>query len=175
MYRYLILLLEGGIYSDTDTTLLKAPSNWGRGARAWRDGKGWLDQASLDRLEAGEKINAILGPPSVVVGIEADVGGREDWHDWWPRPLQIVQWTMASAPAHPIAISAILRIMHETGRAIDWAREHAMNMKFLNELGRYDDAKALATVNVMDEPGEGGPVGVMAWTGPGVWTDATLR
>jgi hypothetical protein len=28
-----------------------------------------------------------LDVASVVVGVESDVGGREDWHDWWPRPV----------------------------------------------------------------------------------------
>jgi hypothetical protein len=23
----------------------------------------------------------------VVVGIEADVGERDDWNEWWPRPV----------------------------------------------------------------------------------------
>jgi alpha 1,6-mannosyltransferase len=87
MLRYLILLLNGGIYSDTDTTLLKPPSSWGRGAKLFRDGAGWVDEASLERIEAGEDVETVLGEPSVVVGIEADVGGREDWFDWWPRPV----------------------------------------------------------------------------------------
>jgi hypothetical protein len=23
----------------------------------------------------------------VIVGIEADVGERDDWNEWWPRPV----------------------------------------------------------------------------------------
>jgi len=87
MLRYLLLYLEGGIYSDTDTTLLKPPGRWGDGPRLWRDGAGWLEPGQLDRLAAGENINDIIGPPSIIVGIEADVGSREDWNDWWPRPV----------------------------------------------------------------------------------------
>lgn len=89
MLRYLLLFLEGGIYTDTDTTLLKSPGHWGQGARLWRDGAGWLESAQLDRLAAGESPDDVLGPPSVVVGVEADVGGREDWNDWWPRPVSL--------------------------------------------------------------------------------------
>lgn len=30
----------------------------------------------------------IMGGVRVVVGIEADVGAREDWADWYPRPVR---------------------------------------------------------------------------------------
>ena len=82
---------------------------------------------------------------------------------------------MASAPHHPIALSALLRILHSTSVASQWSHEHWLNIKALTELARYDDAKALRETTVLAEPKEGGPVGIMAWTGPGVWTDAVLR
>jgi alpha 1,6-mannosyltransferase len=85
--RYLLLLLNGGIYSDTDTSLLKAPSHWGSGATLWRNGAGWLADEDKARIDAGEDFNKVIGKASVVVGVEADVGGREDWFDWWPRPV----------------------------------------------------------------------------------------
>jgi alpha 1,6-mannosyltransferase len=62
MYRYLILLVEGGIYSDMDTTVLKPPKIWGNNADHFGDGP-------------------FDGDVSVCIGIEADVGNREDWHD----------------------------------------------------------------------------------------------
>ncbi len=89
--------------------------------------------------------------------------------------MQIVQWTMASRPHHPIALSALLRVLHSTAQSVDWAHEHAFNIKSLKELNRYKDAKALLDTTVLMEPTQGGSVGVMAWTGPGVWTDAVLR
>lgn len=92
MLRYLLLLLEGGIYSDTDTKRLKPISEWTNGARLWNDGRGWL-YGNRDELNLTEELTGVgeddLGPPSVVLGIEADVGDREDWHDWWPRPVSI--------------------------------------------------------------------------------------
>ncbi|KIR51471.1 alpha 1,6-mannosyltransferase [Cryptococcus gattii Ru294] len=172
--RYLLLLLRGGIYSDTDTVLLKSPSHWGQGARLWNDGEGWLTEDQKKRLEEGAQIENVLGKPSVIVGLEADVGDREDWHDWWPRPIQMVQWTMASTPSHPITLSAVLRILHSTATAISWAHENARVINILKDQGRYKDAQNLASVSVLNEPKHGGPVGVMAWTGPGVWTDAVL-
>ena len=84
--RYLMLLVEGGIYSDTNTQLLQPPSKWGQGATLWANGKG-LSKQDKARIAAGEAWEDVLGPPSIVVGVEADVGKREDWHDWWARPV----------------------------------------------------------------------------------------
>ena len=52
----------------------------------WANGKG-LKKDDRVRIAAGEKWEDVLGPPSVVVGIEADVGERDDWNEWWPRPV----------------------------------------------------------------------------------------
>jgi hypothetical protein len=81
-----MLLVEGGIYSDTDTRVLQPPSKWGHGATLWADGKG-LSKQERARISAGEGWEDVVGPPSIVVGVEADVGEREDWHDWWARPV----------------------------------------------------------------------------------------
>jgi alpha 1,6-mannosyltransferase len=82
---------------------------------------------------------------------------------------------MASAPHHPIALSAVLRILHATAVAIDWSHEHAKVINDLKTLGRYEDMEAVQGADVLSEPKDGGPLGIMAWTGPGVWTDAVLR
>lgn len=181
MLRYLLLLLKGGIYSDTDTRRLKGVDAWGRDAKLWRDGDGWM--TAEERAEG-------LQAPSVIVGVEADVGDREDWNDWWPRPvrfdmasdattdqakLQIVQWTIASAPSHPIMLSSLLRITESTARALDWAKAHREGIQRLVAAGKEDQARKLAEITHLDEPKAGGPVGVMGWTGPGVFTDAVLR
>ena len=47
-------------------------------------------------------------------------------------------------------------------------------MIWLKDQGRYEESKALRDIDVLAEPRSGGPLGVMAWTGPGVWTDAVL-
>lgn len=96
--RYLLLAMHGGIYTDTDTILLKPPSRWTQGAHLWKDGEGWLSPADMARIaavsDAGESERGavereVLGPVGAVVGIEADVGDREDWADWWPRPVSL--------------------------------------------------------------------------------------
>lgn len=89
--------------------------------------------------------------------------------------MQIVQWTMASAPHHPISLDALLRITHATAEAVDWAHEHMKEIKDLRDSGRYGDSNKLLETDVLSNPKDGGPIGVMAWTGPGVWTDAVLR
>ncbi|KAF9519774.1 glycosyltransferase family 32 protein [Hydnum rufescens UP504] len=93
--RYLLLLVEGGIYTDTDTHLLRSIDGWGKGATNYGDQK-------------------YPGRPSLIVGIEADVGEREDWHRWWARPVQLCQWTFASTPLHPVLIDAVRRIYEHT-------------------------------------------------------------
>ncbi|WVN89581.1 uncharacterized protein L203_104808 [Cryptococcus depauperatus CBS 7841] len=173
--RYLLLLLRGGIYTDTDTVLLKPPSKWGQKPRLYKNGENWLTNEQKQRWQQGATIEEIIGRPSIIVGLEADVGERTDWYDWWPRPIQITQWTMASTPAHPIVLSTLLRILHSTATAVSWAHQTANVAKILKEQGRYKDAQNLTKVSVMNEPSKGGPLGVMSWTGPGVWTDATLE
>jgi alpha 1,6-mannosyltransferase len=94
-----MLLVEGGIYSDTDTRLLQPPSKWGQGATLWADGKG-LSKQEKARIAAGEEWEEVLGPPSIIVGVEADVGKREDWHDWWARPVSSLSNDWWGAACH---------------------------------------------------------------------------
>lgn len=109
--------------------------------------------------------------PSLVVGVEADVGDRADWHEvssapsrqqrselerslltsitsqWWPRPLQMSQWTIASARAHPVLIDTLRRVV--------------------------DTALASPPPPLAD--GSPAPrLSVMEQTGPGPFTDAVL-
>lgn len=98
LWRYLILTIPtyGGIYSDSDTHCLKPFAVWGQNAKFW----------SVPNLSAKQ----VMRPPSVILAVEADVGTNEEWFKWWARPLQFVQWTMASAPGHPIYIDLLRRI-----------------------------------------------------------------
>lgn len=107
MLRYLLLALEGGIYSDTDTQVLKEPHRWGGGARLFRDGEGWMSDDQKMRILNGEDQDLVLGKPSLVVGIEADVGDRTDWAEWWPRPVSpghpsMTVWLIPSASDSPV-------------------------------------------------------------------------
>jgi len=90
MLRYTLLYLKGGIYTDTDTSLLKNIADWGEDPDLYRQGRGWLfpeDRQGEPTEEEKTELKRGLKRASVIVGIESDVGNREDWHDWWPRPV----------------------------------------------------------------------------------------
>jgi len=94
---------------------------------------------------------------------------------------------MASAPFHPIALQSVLRVLHATATAADWARTRTRRAaeltKHLHAMTpgsqAYDDTKAeidgLVGSNLLALKKDGGPVGILDWTGPGVWTDATVN
>ncbi|QRV86322.1 glycosyltransferase family 32 protein [Ceratobasidium sp. AG-Ba] len=145
LLRYLLVMVEGGIYSDIDTIRLKSISNWGSGA----DVKG----------------PEMTGPPSVFVGVEADVGTRSDWHKWWPRPLQCTQWTFSAAPLHPILIDTVRRIHYVT--AVVEAHKNATASEGSGQNKSHWLGRELLR--------EDGSVSVMEWTGPGVFTDSVIR
>jgi alpha 1,6-mannosyltransferase len=165
--RYLLLAVSGGIYSDIDTKRLKPISEWSRHAELWKDGKGWLSADDRKRMDA----EGGLPPPSVIIGIEADVGDRSDWHDWWPRPLQIVQWTLASAPHHPIFIDALMMIQRQTAQGLSWMSERPLEIARLHAEENVEAAKKLSEATMVSDPKDGGPLGIMEWTGPGAWDD----
>lgn len=90
MLRYFLLLLHGGIYTDLDTKLLKPIPTWGEDYDLYRQGRGWLYPSDREEgLTEGEveRWKRDLGGASLIVGVESDVGDREDWNDWWPRPV----------------------------------------------------------------------------------------
>ncbi|KAF8306361.1 hypothetical protein DL93DRAFT_2172122 [Clavulina sp. PMI_390] len=141
--RYIVVCFEGGIYSDTDTLLLRDFSNWGT-------------------TDPDERIKG-NGPASLIVGIEADVGGREDWHSWWPRPLQIAQWTLAGAPFQPALIDVLRKIYLRCADIEDWKKKEGLTGAAGDQ--RIRDA-------IMNDEVVGS---VMEWTGPGVFTDGIIR
>jgi len=110
--RYVVLCFEGGIYSDTDTRLLKSFDHWGANP---------------------EERSASPGPASLIVGIEADVGDREDWHQWWPRPLQICQWTIASAPFQPALIDTLRRVYERNLDVEKWKKSQGLSDQAASE------------------------------------------
>ncbi|GAA5931993.1 hypothetical protein JCM3775_004207 [Rhodotorula graminis] len=92
-WRYLVLAVDGGVYADTDVDCLKPFNQWAYDA-SWEGTRpsGWQ-------------------PPALIVGVESDVGNRADWNQYWPRPLQITQWTMAAARGHPVLVDAVRRVV----------------------------------------------------------------
>lgn len=171
MLRYLLMYLEGGVYTDVDTRLIRPISTWGRGtARLWNNGRDWLAADDDDEPSADS-----LSRPSVIVGVEADVGTRADWHDWWARPIQIAQWTLSSTAFHPIYLDTLMQIARQTAAAYDWQAQKSVKQKALLAAGFTEQAYKLRKAALTDEPDEMGPLGIIHWTGPGVFTDSVLR
>lgn len=82
LLRYLVLWVEGGVYSDLDTWNLK-PIN------------AWVPEHMRDQVKA-------------VVGIEFDQLDGDPWPGFGDEPsymthvVQFCQWTLAAAPGHPL-------------------------------------------------------------------------
>ncbi|KAK8055220.1 family 32 glycosyltransferase [Apiospora rasikravindrae] len=75
LLRYLILSVEGGVYTDTDTVCFQPIDRW-------------IPEEFRDRAR-------------VIVGIEFDKLDGPNWVDI-PHDLQFCQWTIAAAPGHPL-------------------------------------------------------------------------
>jgi alpha 1,6-mannosyltransferase len=75
-FRYIVLLVKGGVYTDIDTICLRPIDTWING---------------IDINNAG-----------LIIGIEADVTLWEIWQGDYARQIQFLQWTIAAAPGHPI-------------------------------------------------------------------------
>lgn len=69
LFRYMLLYVFGGTYSDTDTYCLKPISTWAR----------------------NQTTSTVM-----IVGIEADQPG--DVNKGWARNFQLIQWTISMAP-----------------------------------------------------------------------------
>ena len=84
LLRYLILSVQGGVYTDTDTVALKPIDRW-------------VPSQLRDQVR-------------LIVGIEfdrRDGGGWVDISHW----VQFCQWTIAAAPGHPVFPLMVRRIM----------------------------------------------------------------
>ena len=93
--------------------------------------------------------------PSLIVGVEVDVGDRGDWKKWWPRPLGIAQWTIAGTAGHPVLIDAMRRVS-EAVNPFPQPGVHEAQEGIAEQSHRNLDA-------------------VVEKTGPGPFTDAVLR
>lgn len=114
MFRYLVVLAEGGVYSDSDTNCLKPIPEW------------------IDGIDS-----------SLIVGVEADLSdanlpeANSLWYDYWIRRLQFCQWTFAGEAGHPALVGVVWRIMQKTKawkraadayeEAIVWQLEEYLN------------------------------------------------
>lgn len=124
LFRYLVMMKRGGIYTDIDTTCIKPLKQWNR-TEQWDD-------------------------VGFVVGVESDSIWDPDWsHHGIARKLQIVQWTFASKPDHPILKKLLEKVREYT--------PYFMAL-YLTSKGKHP--------SVQD---------VLDWTGPGVWSDVIFE
>ncbi|KAK2055331.1 initiation-specific alpha-1,6-mannosyltransferase [Colletotrichum caudatum] len=91
LLRYLLLYIEGGVYSDTDTVALKPVDEWVP--------KQFRNETRL------------------IVGIEFDQRDGPGWVDI-PHSLQFCQWTIAAAPGHPVFRNMLARVIQSLDELI---------------------------------------------------------
>ncbi|KAL2214476.1 hypothetical protein CC79DRAFT_1328379 [Sarocladium strictum] len=84
LLRYLLLHVEGGVYSDIDTVAIRPVD-------------AWIPRNMRDRVK-------------LVVGIEFDKRDGPNWGDIL-HDLQFCQWTIAAAPGHPVFMKMVDRIL----------------------------------------------------------------
>jgi alpha 1,6-mannosyltransferase len=82
-------------------------------------------------------------------------GTRQDWHDFWPRPIGFVQWTIAGTPGHPILIDTLRRV----SEAVNPSNKTLLEMR----------------KGAITPQGHRKLDAVVEMTGPGAFTDSVLR
>ncbi|RXK36588.1 hypothetical protein M231_06129 [Tremella mesenterica] len=147
--RYLVLLQEGGIYTDADTAPRAHPYHWGHGAEN-RLPPQIASYLSLNNLSFPLHGQSISDPGvSVLIGGEYNAWVENKMGDWRGgehdiiRSFQLCQWTMMAKPFHPIFIDVVVSIMEMLEQA--------------KEEGKLDGSK------------------ISEITGPGPFTDAVFR
>jgi alpha 1,6-mannosyltransferase len=108
LLRYLILSVEGGVYTDTDTVALRPIDEW-------------VPEGMRDKV-------------AVVVGIEFDRRDGPGWTDisHW---VQFCQWTIAAAPGHPVFGKMVDRILASLD---DLAAAHEVPFGELSKLDSFE-------------------------------------
>lgn len=90
--RFLLLAVAGGLYSDSDTTMVRPLSDW--------------VPANLDRDRV-----------KLIVGIEADARDDGDLIGGTTHRVQFCQWTLAGSRDHPAFWAMVDRVLdHMAGR-----------------------------------------------------------
>ncbi|WVW84759.1 hypothetical protein I302_106794 [Kwoniella bestiolae CBS 10118] len=152
LFRYLVLLLNGGIYTDTDTACVLPVSQWGKNADHHRSTNPLLEALPqlLSLSSSHPDIPDTDDSPSLIIALENDSpSSGSDWRaETFVRGIQVVQWTIASRKGHPVFLDVV-------GHALDKVRE----LREVEERGW----------EVGDEQD------ILEWSGPGAFTDAVFR
>ncbi len=126
LLRYLLMLDDGGTWSDMDTVPLMHRANWTKDAvplSALRPKSSGLfgRTTALPRGPASDVDDVAPEPVRAIIGIENDPNENVDPRNFFERwrllpmrrhrPLQFVQWTLHAAPNHPIMLDVVRRIL----------------------------------------------------------------
>lgn len=97
--RFLVLAVQGGVYSDSDTTMV-------------RPLKDWVPEEYKSRTK-------------LIVGLEADAGGRDDLIGGTSHRVQFCQWTMAGAQDHPAFWGMVDRVLDRVAEKVAESEQRA--------------------------------------------------
>ncbi|WWC63834.1 uncharacterized protein I303_106439 [Kwoniella dejecticola CBS 10117] len=157
--RYLLPLVVGGVYSDVDTRPIRPIEEWGTHS---------VELLDLSYTDGAEWRSRISTHPAVIVGVDVDVHNKEGWQNEWPRPLGICQWTLSSAPSHPIFLDAVRRVVNSTRVVEAWEEWRIDEIQKLESDGQVEQAEELKGQH------RDHAMNVMEWTGPGLFTDSVV-
>lgn len=159
--RYLLPLVKGGVYSDTDTRPVRPIEQWGSLN---------VELLNLSHTDGPDWESALSTHPAVIVAVDVDVHAlpQDNWSVNWPRAWGICQWTLSSAPHHPIFLDVTRRIVNSTHFVQDWDTARHARADALRSDDRPAEADALLARPTSDA------LSVVEWTGPATFTDAVL-
>lgn len=123
-------------------------------------GANTVEYLDISPTDGPHYLSTLSAHPSVIISVEIDV--NNDNYKWfWPRPVQICQWTLSGAPFHPIYMDVVKRVINSTRvieeSGVDWDLESVGEDG--NERGRRREEL----------------VSVLEWTGPPVFSDAVMQ
>lgn len=134
---------------------------------------GLLDTEYLDltATDGPSWKTALSTHPAVIVAVDVDVHAKQGWERYWPRPLGICQWTLSSAPNHPIFLDAVRRVVNSSRVVQAWEEQRDEEV---TRLEREQPRGWSREVDRLRKLGRSEAMSVMEWTGPGLFTDSVL-
>ncbi len=82
VFRYMVLIVFGGVYSDIDTVCLVPIQEW-----------------------------RLTNTTRMAIGVEVSADMVKDYKKYWPNVFQWCQWTIVSAPRVPMLVSVVYSVM----------------------------------------------------------------
>lgn len=149
-FRYLILLANGGFYSDIDTSPTLELNQW-------------LTEGPLASLMAANSFpkNNI----GVIIGIEEEMD-LATWRGLLNRRINLCQWTLASRKGHPLFVDIVAKIADLALHYYD------SNTNVITFPMGYKNLFNMQPAYNMSEGSPNWYEGIIEWTGPASFTDS---